>query len=60
MFTDAESIDADGIGQHAFFDHVENDLGVRFEAAVWVSGDVAEGIKAKFDVLSHVPVTSLP
>ena len=60
MLADAESIDADGIGEHAFFDHVADDLGVRFEAAVGVSGDVAERIQAEFDMLSHVSVTSLP
>ena len=60
MLADAESIDADGIGQHAFFDYVANDLGVRFEAAVGAGGDVAERVQAEFDVLSHVSVMSLP
>ena len=59
MLADAEGIDADGVGQHAFLDHIADDCGMRFEAAVGFGGDVAKGIEAEFDVLSHVLLISL-
>lgn len=44
MLTKTDRINADGIGEHAFLDHVADHLSMRFEAAVGVGGDVAERI----------------
>ena len=54
MLAQPDRIDPDGVGQHAFLDHVADHLGVRFEAAVGVGGDVAERVEAEFDLLGHV------
>ena len=60
MLAKADGVDADLVGQNTFLDHVADDFGMRFEAAVGVGSDVAEGVEAEFDLLSHVFLTSLP
>ncbi len=44
-----ESIDADLVGQHAFLDHVADDLCLRQRCSVRPVGHIAECIEAKFD-----------
>ena len=52
MLAKADGVDTGLVGQDAFLDDVADDFGMRFEAAVGVGGDVAEGIEAEFDFLS--------
>ena len=51
MLTKADGVDADLVGQDTFLDHVADDFGMRFQAAIGVGSDVAEGVEAEFDLL---------
>ena len=44
VFADADEIDADLVGQHAFLDHVAQHLRLRQQLAVLVDGHVAERV----------------
>ena len=52
MLAKADGVDADLVGQNTFLDHVADDFGMPFEAAIGVGSDVAEGVEAEFDLLS--------
>ena len=49
VFADAEEVDADLVGEHAFGDDVADDLCVRQRLAVGADGDVAERVDAEFE-----------
>ena len=53
MLADAERVDADLVGQHALFDDVADDLGMRVRLPVRAGGDVAERIQTEFDLPCH-------
>ena len=53
MLAHAEEIDADGIRQHAFLDHVADHLGIGQRRPIRIRGDVTERIQAEFDILCH-------
>ena len=49
VLADAEEVHADAVGQLGLGDDVAEDLGVGYQAAVGVGGDVAEGVEAQLD-----------
>jgi hypothetical protein len=49
MLAHAEEVDPQAVSQLGLGDDVAEDLGVGFEAAVGVDGDVAEGVQAELD-----------
>lgn len=49
VFSDAEEVDAELVGEHGFVDHVADDLRMRQHLAVITARDVAECIKTKFE-----------
>ena len=53
VLADTEGIDAELVGQHAFFDHIADDLGVRARLAIRADGDVAKGVQSEFEILWH-------
>ena len=50
VLTDAEEVDAEFVGEHGLVDDVAEDLRERQGLAVGVTGGVAKGVEAKFEL----------
>ena len=55
VFADAEEGEPDLVGEHRFFDHVAQHLGLRQQTAVGTDGHVSECIQPELNRLRHVP-----
>ena len=53
MLAEPDEVDAEPIGQHAFFDHVADHLRMRQQRAIGAVGDVAKGIQSEFEGCGH-------
>jgi hypothetical protein len=47
VFTDAEEVEAEPVGEHRFLDHVADHLRLAETVAVAVDGDITEGVEAQ-------------
>ena len=53
MFSDAEEIDAELIGENRFTYDVSNHLSLRISSAVGRASNVAEGVESKLELGVH-------
>jgi hypothetical protein len=59
MLAEADTVHADLVGKHGFFNHVPDHMSMAQRLAVGASLNVAEGIKTKFNWLRHQFVPSI-
>ena len=57
MLADAEEVDSELVREHAFLDHIADDLCVRFRSPVLGLGHIAERIEPEFDSICHHDVS---